>query len=528
MAVASVLMALVDSGLVSVTGRGLAARYSPTSERDRERMLAGADHGFDIVQVAVASTHTCALRQDGSLSCWGGAGYGVVSGPNDDTARDFVSIDGSFEEDGNHICALRRDGTSAAGATVASVSSTSQAARPRSRPRPQGGPAAGLLRRPPLALTDVATPPSTGSRRPRWARLLPRPRTGARPQGATMPNAYISGTGFYVPPRIVKNDDLASIYGIETSDEWIRQRSGIEQRHFADEGSAPSDLAVPASEQAIANAGIDKSDVDMLIFATLSPDQFFPGSGVYLQQKLGLCDGDGASFVPCLDIRNQCSGFVYGLATAASMVRSGQHKNVLVVGSEVHSAALDLTTRGRTVASLFGDAAGAVVVSATEEDRGIRAWDLGADGRFADQLSLKVFDFTKRPYIQTDEEGRGVVPVEAMWPYMEGQVVFKNAIVRMVETLGKLCEKERTAVEDIDLFLCHQANLRINQMVQNKLGAPDAKFFNNIQKYGNTTAATLPILMHEARESGRLKDGMKVALVAFGAGFTWGSMIVDW
>ncbi|MDD9931982.1 MAG: ketoacyl-ACP synthase III [Myxococcales bacterium] len=343
-----------------------------------------------------------------------------------------------------------------------------------------------------------------------------------------MRNAYIAGSGFYVPPRIVTNDDLASEYGIETSDEWIRQRTGIEQRHFADAGTTTSDLAVHASERAIEAAGIDRREIDMVIFATLSPDQFFPGSACFLQQKLGLCDGDDATFVAALDIRNQCSGFVYGLATATSMVRSGQHDNVLLVGSEIHSAALDLTTRGRTVGSLFGDAAGAVIVRATDEDRGVRAWDLGADGRFADQLAMKVFDFHNRPYIATDEAGNGVVPVDLLWPIMEGQVVFRNAIARMIESLTNLCEKEDVALGDIDLFLCHQANLRINQMVQNRIGAPEEKFFNNIQKYGNTTAATIPILIDEAIQAGRLERGMKVALVAFGAGFTWGSALIDW
>ena len=181
-----------------------------------------------------------------------------------------------------------------------------------------------------------------------------------------MPNAYISGTGFYVPPRVVTNDDLRTKYGIDTTFEWIHQRTGIEERRFADEGIGSSDLAVQASKDAIASAGIDKKDLDMILFATLSPDHCFPGSGVFLQQKLGLCDGDSPKFVPAMDIRNQCSGFLYGLSTARAMVRSGQCKHVLLVGAKTHSAALDLSTRGRTVSSLFGDGAGAVVDSATE------------------------------------------------------------------------------------------------------------------------------------------------------------------
>jgi 3-oxoacyl-[acyl-carrier-protein] synthase-3 len=214
-----------------------------------------------------------------------------------------------------------------------------------------------------------------------------------------MPNAYISGTGGYVPPRVVTNDDLVKQYGIDTTHDWILQRTGIEERRFADEGVGSADLAVHAAKQAIESAGITKEDLDMIVFATLSPEHCFPGSGVYLQQKLGLCDGPDAKFVPALDVRNQCSGFLYGLATATSMVKSGGAKHVLLVGAEVHSAAIDLTTRGRTVASLFGDGAGAVIVSATDEDRGVRTWHLGADGRYADVLAQKIWDIRKRPFI---------------------------------------------------------------------------------------------------------------------------------
>ena len=252
---------------------------------------------------------------------------------------------------------------------------------------------------------------------------------------AVMPNAYISGTGFYVPPRVVKNADLVNEFGVDTTDEWIVQRTGIRERRFADEGVGTSDLALPAAEAAIERAGIEKTDLDMIIFATLSPDHAFPGSGVYLQRKLGLAEGSTASFVPALDIRNQCSGFVYGLATAASMVQSGGVKHVLLVGAEVHSAALDLSSAGRNVASLFGDGAGAVVVSATEEDRGVRGWYLGADGRHADVLSQRVWDTSKRPFIPIDENGVGQVAPEMMWAQMQGRLVFKNAVERMIGSL---------------------------------------------------------------------------------------------
>lgn len=343
-----------------------------------------------------------------------------------------------------------------------------------------------------------------------------------------MPNAYISGTGFFVPPRVVKNDDLRTLYGIDTSHEWIVQRTGIEERRFADEGVGSADLGAQAAEKALHNAGIQATDLDMIVFATLSPEHCFPGSGVYLQRKLGLCEGPNAKFVPALDVRNQCSGFLYALATAASMVQAGSAKHVLVVGAEVHSAALDLTTRGRNVASLFGDGAGAVVVSATDEDRGVRKWRLGADGRFADVLSQRVWDIRKRPFIPVGENGNGYLEPEMLWAHMDGKLVFKNAVERMMTVLMEACMANNITGQDIDLFCFHQANLRINQYIQNALGIPDNKVVHNIQRYGNTTAATIPILLAEAVESGTLKRGMKVACCAFGSGFTWGAAIIDW
>jgi 3-oxoacyl-[acyl-carrier-protein] synthase-3 len=343
-----------------------------------------------------------------------------------------------------------------------------------------------------------------------------------------MTNAYISGTGFYVPPRRVTNDDLRTQYGIDTTNEWILQRTGIEERRYADDGIGSADLGTKAAEAAIASAGIQKQDLDLIIFATLSPEHCFPGSGVYLQQKLGLCDGPNAKFVPALDVRNQCSGFLYALATATSMVKSGGAKHVLVVGAEVHSAALDLSTRGRAVASLFGDGAGAVVVSGTDEDRGIRAWRLGADGRFADILAQRVWDIRKRPFIPQNADGIGQVAPEMMWAQMDGKLVFKNAVERMMTVLMETCIATGCSGQDIDLFVFHQANLRINQFIQSHLGIPDEKIVHNIERYGNTTAATIPILLAEAVESGKLKRGMKVAMVAFGSGFTWGCAIADW
>ncbi len=343
-----------------------------------------------------------------------------------------------------------------------------------------------------------------------------------------MPNAYISGTGFYVPPRVVTNDDLREQYGIDTTHEWIVERTGIEERRFADEGVGTAELAQYASEQAIEAAGIAKDDIGMIILASLSPDYCFPGSGVMLGQRLGLCDGDGAKFVPALDVRNQCSGFLYSLGTATSMVKSGQYKHVLVVGSETHSAALDLSTRGRTVSALFGDGAGACIVSATDEDRGVRSWYLGSDGRYAETLCQKVWDIKQRPFIPGDADGVGQVQPEMMWAKMEGRKVFKNAVIRMTESLMRVFSEQGIVRDDVDLFLFHQANLRINQYLADQIGIPPEKLVNNIMRYGNTTAATIPILMAEAERSGKLKPGMKVAMAAFGSGFTWGSAIIDW
>ncbi|MFT6158827.1 MAG: 3-oxoacyl-[acyl-carrier-protein] synthase-3 [Myxococcota bacterium] len=343
-----------------------------------------------------------------------------------------------------------------------------------------------------------------------------------------MLNAMITGTGMYVPPRVVTNDDLAKDFGIDTTHEWIVKRTGIEERRFAEPGVGTSDLALEASKMALEDAGIEAHDLDLIVFATLSPEYVFPGSGVFLQEKLGLCEGDNAKFVPALDIRNQCSGFLYGLSIAAGQIRCGMAKHVLLVGAETHSHGMDLTTRGRTVNSLFGDGAGAVIVSATEEDRGIRGWWLGADGRFKDNLKQSVFDIRKRPMIPVGEDGNGIITPDMMWPHMDGRIVFKHAVTRMITVLMQGCWEQGITAEDIDLFCFHQANMRINEYVAVQLNIPPEKLVHNIQKFGNTTAATIPLLLAEATRSGKLKPGMKVAMVAFGAGFTWGCAIVDW
>ncbi len=341
-----------------------------------------------------------------------------------------------------------------------------------------------------------------------------------------MPNAIITGTGGHVPEEVVTNDDLVKRFDIETSNEWIVKRTGIEARRFTPEGLGPADLALPASQQALEAAGIEATDLDMILFATLSPEYAFPGSGCLLMEKLGL--PDAGHFPPAMDIRNQCSGFLYGLGTASAMVQSGACKNILLVGAELHSGALDYTTRGRTVATLFGDGAGAVVVSATEEDRGIRGWWLGSDGRYTDVLCQKIWQMRRRPFLPVNEEGWGLVAPEDMYAHMDGRQVFRHAVERMSGALVQACQEQEITTEDIDLFFFHQANLRINQHVAKTVGIPLEKTVNNIQKYGNTTAATIPLLLAEAERDGRLKRGMKVAMVAFGSGFTWGSAIVDW
>jgi 3-oxoacyl-[acyl-carrier-protein] synthase-3 len=342
-------------------------------------------------------------------------------------------------------------------------------------------------------------------------------------------NATISGTGFYVPPRVVTNEQLIHEFGIETSDEWIQQRTGIRERRFADAGVGTADLALEASTMALADAGLEPHDLDMILFATLSPEHCFPGSGVYLQDKLGLCAGEHIKYVPCLDIRNQCSGFMYGTQVATALVESGQCQRVLLVGAETHSHALDLSTRGRTVASLFGDGAGAAVFSATEADKGVRGVWLGADGSHADVLSQPIWNIADFPFIEVDADGYGRVPPERMYAQMDGKTVFKHAVTKLAGALMHALGQTNTSIEQVDLFVLHQANMRINEYVANKLlKVPEHKVLHNIERYGNTTAATIPILLAEAVRDGTLKPGMKVALAAFGSGFTWGSAVIDW
>ena len=322
-----------------------------------------------------------------------------------------------------------------------------------------------------------------------------------------------SGIGAYVPERIVTNDDLEKM--MDTSDEWIRQRTGIEQRHWVSEGENNSDLALEASKQAIADAGLEANDIDLIIFATLSSEMYFPGTGGILQHKLGIKE------VPAIDIRAQCSGFMYGLTVANGMVTSGMYKHVLLVGSEVQSRGLLKTTQGRDVAVIFGDGAGAVVLEPTEnENEGLIDIVIGGDGKYAEDLAVRSMGSRWDGFI-TDEQRES----NTHYPYMAGSKVFKHAIVRMPKSVKEVCERNKITPKDLDLLIAHQANLRINEILGRALEIED-KMFNNIQKYGNTTAATIPLCLRDAREAGRMKKGDLVALTAFGSGFTWGSALV--
>jgi 3-oxoacyl-[acyl-carrier-protein] synthase-3 len=319
------------------------------------------------------------------------------------------------------------------------------------------------------------------------------------------------GIGMSVPPRVVTNHDLARM--MDTTNEWIIERTGIEERRWVSEGETGATLATEASKHAIERAGLQPRDIDMIIYATLSPDFNFPGTGVFVQRALGLRD------IPCLDIRQQCTGFIYGLSIADAYIRTGAFKHILLIGSEVHSTGLDISTAGRDVTVLFGDGAGAVVVGrATDEAHLILSTHIHADGSEAEILWTEYPASARHPRI-TDE----AMAERKHYPVMNGKRVFKHAVTRMPAAIMEGMVTNNLKLADIDLMIPHQANLRINQMVGQMIGLPPEKMHNNIQKYGNTTAASIPICMHEAIELGKIQPGHLVCLVAFGAGLTWGS-----
>ncbi len=336
-----------------------------------------------------------------------------------------------------------------------------------------------------------------------------------------MYNSKIIGLGHYVPENVVTNNDLSKV--MDTNDAWIQERTGIkERRHVVKgDGDTTTTMGVKAAKVAIDRAGIDKDDIDFIIFATLSPDYYFPGPGVLVQRDLGI------KTVGALDVRNQCSGFIYALSVADQYIKSGMYKNVLVIGSELHSHGLDMTTRGRGVSVIFGDGAGAAVLSREENrDSGILSTHLHSEGQHAEELSLIAPGMGKRWV--TDIIADKDADDESYFPYMNGQFVFKNAVVRFSEVINEGLAANNMNAGDIDLLVPHQANLRISQFVQKQFRLRDDQVYNNIMNYGNTTAASIPIALTEAWEQEKVKKGDVVVLAAFGSGFTWGSAIIKW
>ena len=330
----------------------------------------------------------------------------------------------------------------------------------------------------------------------------------------------IKGLGFYVPENVVTNDDLSKL--MDTSDEWIQERTGIQQRRHALKGSdTTTSMGVKASLKAIEAAKINKEEIDFIVFATLSPDFFFPGCGVLVQKELGL------PTVGALDIRNQCSGFIYALSVADQYIKTGMYKNILVIGAETQSPALDMTTRGRNMAVLFGDGAGAAIVSRSDDpERGILSTHLHSQGEYAEQLAM-ITPGVGTKWV-TELLAENDPDDVSYYPNMNGQFVFKNAVVRFAEVIEEGLKSNGLSHKDINMLIPHQANLRISQFVQHQFKLTDEQVFNNIMKYGNTTAASVPIALTEAVQQGKIKDGDLVVLAAFGSGFTWASAIIRW
>lgn len=331
----------------------------------------------------------------------------------------------------------------------------------------------------------------------------------------------IAGLGKYVPENVVTNDDLAKI--MDTNDEWITERTGIKERRHIKKGDGNSTavMGFKAAQIAIERAGISKDDIDLIVFATLSPDYYFPGCGVQIQEMLDI------DTCPALDVRNQCSGFIYGLSVADQFIKTGMYRNVLLIGSENHSGGLDFSTRGRSVSVIFGDGAGAAVLTRSDHvSQGILSTHLHSEGKHALELSLKgpSTNYWVPEIIKDNPQGDDI----PYYPYMNGQFVFKNAVQRFSEVINEGLQANGIEVKDIDMLIPHQANLRISQFIQQKFRLSDDKVYNNIQRYGNTTAASIPIALTEAWEEGKIKEGDIVVLAAFGSGFTWGSAIIEW
>ncbi|MGD1889994.1 MAG: 3-oxoacyl-ACP synthase III family protein [Cyclobacteriaceae bacterium] len=332
-----------------------------------------------------------------------------------------------------------------------------------------------------------------------------------------MRKSKIAGVGRYLPERVVTNDDLAKL--MDTSDEWIRERTGIQERRFFELGKdTTSNMGTRAAKMALENAGLTPQDVDFIVFATLSPDFDFPGSGVLVQRELEL------PTIGAIDIRTQCTGFVYGLSVADQFIKTGMYDTILIIGSEIHSSGLDMTTRGRAVSVLFGDGAGAVVLQASDNDHGILSTHLHSEGEYAEELAV-IDPGSSRAIPRTRAR---MIEEGTIFPVMNGNHVFKHASTRFPEVIQEALKLNNYQPSDIDLLIPHQANLRISQMVQRLLSLKEDQVFNNIQRYGNTTAASIPIAMSEAWEQGKIKEGDLICLAAFGSGFTWGSALIRW
>ena len=332
-----------------------------------------------------------------------------------------------------------------------------------------------------------------------------------------MKYSKIAGLGHHVPERVVTNDELSTM--MDTNNEWIIERTGIEERRWIDpKTDTVANMAAKASRMALERAGVKAEEIDFIVFATITSDYYFPGSGVLLQRELGL------ESIPAMDIKNACSGFIYALSTADQFIKTGMYKNVLVVGAEIQSTALDITTRGRGTAVIFGDGAGAAVLQPSDEP-GILSTHLHSDGRFAEELYVKD-PGSSRPHEERQPEQ--ILDTSGFKVYMNGNLVFKHAVVRFMEVINEALEKNNVKKEDIDLLVPHQANLRISNYIQQKMELPDEKVYNNIQRYGNTTAGSIPIAMSEAFGEGKIKKGDLVCLAAFGSGFTWASALIRW
>tara|TARA_B110000503_G_scaffold100108_1_gene149762 strand:- start:4364 stop:5374 length:1011 start_codon:yes stop_codon:yes gene_type:complete len=336
-----------------------------------------------------------------------------------------------------------------------------------------------------------------------------------------MYNSKIIGLGHYVPDNIVTNDDLSKV--MDTNDQWIQERTGIKERRWvkAGDGQSTFSMGLEAAKKAISNSGIKKEDLDLIVFATLSPDYYFPGPGVQVQEALEI------NTIAALDIRAQCSGFVYSISVADQFIKTGMYKNVLVIGSELQSRGIDKSTRGRSISVIFGDGAGAAVLTREEDpSKGILSTHIHSEGKHALELATEAPGMGTRWVTDIIKDND---PEDFSYrPYMNGQFVFKHAVRRFSEVINEGLQKNNLEVSDIDMLIPHQANLRISQFIQKKFGLSDDQVYNNIQKYGNTTAASIPIALSEAHQQGKVKEGDTVVLAAFGSGFTWGSVIIKW